>query len=231
MGILRQSRIGFALLGGVITTLATVPPAAATIILEDPGSIVVQQVNDHPCLFGGNSCNNPTGFDYTLLSNNPAGDTYNTDSPTYTVGQIRSILALTDPTNFNSFFVGIDLNTTGKPTEALQLFSITVGGVLIDSFSATAPGQLLQTENNGTGFSDDLLKGFDLSSFAATDSVVFHLTENGAVDGAEEYFLINAANPEPVPEPASLALFGSGVIAMMGALVLQRRRKRDSTVA
>lgn len=224
-----------------IAALVVERPAAATITLESPSSIVVQQKYDHPCIFGGNSCNNPTGFGYTKLSNNPSGDTYNAYAyPTspYTVGQIRNILALTDPINFNSFMVGIDVNTTSADSEALQLFSMTVtnaAGTILgqQQFSSNTinPGGIvgapLITQNNGSGFSDAILKTFDLSTFASADTVQFHLIENGAVDGAEEYFLVNAANPEPVPAPGTLGIMGVGLI---GLWMVVRRRKRDESL-
>ena len=220
--MLGRFRVALAILGSAALWLAATPLAMA-IVLENPGSIIVQQVNDHPCLFGGNSCNNPAGFGYTLLSNTPPGDTYNADSPTYTVGQIRDVLKLTDPLNYNSFFVGIDVNTTKAASETLQQFAMYVGGVLVQQFSAAPPGDPLTSVNNGTGFSDALLKTFELTGYADGASVMFHLIENGAVDGSEEYFLVNAANPQPVPEPSTLLLMA---VAAIGLSLLGHRHRR-----
>lgn len=217
-----------------LATILIERPAAATIMLQDPGSIVVQQTNDHPCLFGGNSCKNPTGFDFTLLSNNPSNGTYDAYAPPtsdtppyYTVQQIMDILALTDPNNYTAFSVGIDLNSSKKvATESLQTFAMLINGTVVQQYNVPSPGTTLMTENNGTGYSDDLLTGFDLSNYAPTAQVTFHLVENNATDGAEEYFLVNAANPMPVSEPPTAALLG---VSIFGLGFLRRRSRRTGS--
>jgi hypothetical protein len=209
-------------------------PAKATLTLENPGTISYQQTLNSPCVIGDPSCNNPGGFSFTTL---PGGNVaqYDAVSPVYTVGQITTLLGS------STFSIGIDVNTTTTPaTELLKLFTISVNGVVVDTYSGAGNGTQLQTVHNGNGYSDELIDGFNLTGLAASDTVQFHTIVNDPTDGREEFFLINVASPPPVcnptlpvgtpgacpgevPEPASLAVLGSG----MAALAIFRRRRRS----
>jgi hypothetical protein len=194
---------------------------AQALILENPGSLTYQQTANSPCVIAENSCKNPSSFGVGLIPNgNPSS--YDVTSATYTVDQITSLIGT------NTFMVGIDVNTTTRPlaTEYLQFFGIYVNGVLIDSFGTLTPGSLgtqLYTQNNGNGFSDELLKGFDLSSFSSTASVTFRAIVNNATDGNEQFFLISTAS-NPVPEPGTTAMLGAGLIGMG---YLARRKQKN----
>lgn len=90
-------------------------------LLKNPGSTSYQQRTNRPCVIGENSCNNPGGFNTSII---PAGSFffYDITSPIYTVSQIYSVL------QSDTFSVGIDVNTTTQSlaTEHLQLFEMTV---------------------------------------------------------------------------------------------------------
>lgn len=189
--------------------------AAVSLTLENPGSAIYQQTQNNPCVLGDPSCNNPVGFGYTQFPPGGGSQTYDSTSPTYTVQQIRNIVG-------NTFFVGIDVNTTTQPlaTEKLDYFDLQVNSVVQFVYDPASPGTGLLTVNNGNGFSDALLKGFDLSTFAATDTVTFRAIVNTATDGREEFFLISST-ATPVPEPTAVVLFGT---VLLGVGVWLRKR-------
>jgi hypothetical protein len=186
--------------------------APVPLTLESPALAIYQQTANSPCVIGDSSCNNPAGFGYTLIPTGPSGETYTLDSPTYTVGQIRSIVG-------NAFNVGVDVNTTTKPlaTEYLVSFSATIGGSV--AYLYTGPTQLT-TVNNGNGYSDALLKGFDLTGLPDATQIFFTASIRGATDGREEFFLVSTNAPQ-VPEPATLGLLGLG---LLGAGIARRRK-------
>jgi hypothetical protein len=186
---------------------------AAPLTLDTSGSPSYQQTENRPCVIGDPSCNNPSGFGRTILS--PSTSTYtNILSPMYTVGQIRDLVG-------DQFFVGIDVNTTQSPmaTEWLDSFELLISGV--SAFIFNTPTQLANN-NNGNGYSDALLSGFDISSYMDSQSAQFRLTYHGATDGREQFFLVEGeggGNEEPpppsgVPEPFSVLLLGAGLAGL-----------------
>lgn len=214
---LRNWLPALAMAGGLALAAANSAEAAVILTLDNgPGTTVYQQTNNNPCVIGDPSCNNPPGFPQTTIPPGPAGENYTLDSPTYTVGQVRAVVG-------DQFLVGIDVNTTTQPlaTERLVSFTATIGGVVAYEYTGN---QQLATLNNGNGFSDALLRSFDLTGIAADTPIFFTATVANATDGREEFFLVSNRTTTPVPEPASLALFGAGLLGL--SLVRRAKARR-----
>lgn len=206
--------------GGLALGAAPAAQAAAILTLDNGASTpIYQQINNSPCVIGDPSCNNPAGFGQTFIPAGPAGANYTLNSPTYTVGQVRSIVG-------DQFLVGIDVNTTTQPlsTERLLSFTATIGGVV--AYEYTGNVQFL-LNNNGNGFSDALLRSFDLAGITAGTPIFFTASIADATDGREQFFLVNGGSTS-VPEPASIALFGAG---LLGLGMVRRGKAKPSRLA
>jgi hypothetical protein len=195
--------------------------AVINLTLETPASTAYQQTENRPCIIGESSCKGPL---QTATFPNGQQSVYDVTTMAYTVDTIRALVG-------NVFFVGIDVNTTTHPlaTEFLDLFTASVGGDVF-TYNPASPGTDLFTGANGTGYSDALLKGFDLSKYAGTDTITFHTIINTPTDGKEQFFLITAGDdggvpPSSVPEPGTAAILGLGLLGL-GYTSLRRKNKQ-----
>jgi hypothetical protein len=213
----RMSRTVFSAFA-VVLALGICSNAQADIIidgglsLDTNPSVFYQQTAASPCVIGGNNCLNGT-FAYTVEG--PGGSGTLSDgilSPVYSVSDIEAIVG------GNTFIMGLDYNQTVDP-QTLYLFSATydVGGS--QTFDLTT---VLQTNNNGVGYSDFLLSGFIIPAGATTVQFTATWFNN---DGADRYFLVGAEQPPvpAVPEPATLSLFGMGLLGVARRVI---RRKQ-----
>jgi hypothetical protein len=176
----------------------------------------IQQTDNRPCLIGDPSCHNPDILPETLIGSHDAEGTL--VSPTYTVGQIRDVIG------GDTFFVGLDLNQArglNGGAYTLQSFTLDVDGV--PRYATTAPAVLVPI-NFGNGFSDARIALFNLSGLSDSQQLVFTASFTGGTAGREQFFLSPTDADAPIPEPATMLLFGSG----LAAIAVQRRRRAKS---
>jgi hypothetical protein len=204
---------------------------------------------NNPCLIcGTNQPAQPTGFgynnfqaqgninDYFLFSTATVGGSLGNDvlGTGYEVGDGSVLRAyLLSQLDFNGqFAVGIDVNDTGKAQtlESFYFLNLTKMTVLA-SFSPGVGGVEVPAQNNGTGFPDYTLSGFDINrgDISIGDKVIFFSRWSGANDGAESFFLVAQPGGQgAVPEPATWALMISG---FGGAGAMLRRRRAQLLAA
>jgi hypothetical protein len=230
--------------------LASVPAAAATIdLFATTGSTSIltleavvpggNQPLNNPCLICGTTQPaQPTGFgynnfkatgnisDYLMFSTATVGGSLDNDvlGTGYQVGDGSILRAyLLSQASGTTFNVGIDVNDTGTPQtlESFYFLNLTDRTVLA-AFSPGPGGTPLPSTNNGTGFPDYTLSGFNLDrgDISPGDEVIFFARWSGANDGPESFFLV--AEQGAIPEPATWALMIGG---FGGAGAMLRRRR------
>lgn len=146
-------------------------------------------------------------------------------------------------TNTNNLGLVFNVNETGaNPGTTLQdvrigVYQVSTGTWVLQSGTCsgtnpTCPGAFPVT-NQGQGGDGYLfqLTGADLSTYFANPTayrIGLWANITGSDDGPEDFYFQSIVcttncNPPPVPEPTSLALFGSGLFAAASAMYRRRR--------
>jgi hypothetical protein len=214
-----------------LNLIAVPPPGNQP--LNTPCLICGTQQPQQPANFGYN--NYQQGGSQTAFSDFSTAATGNqslgtdTQGTSYLVSFLRAFLISQLDLN-GRLDVGIDVNTgTGQGPEVLERFVVlnTTQHTILADYNP-AIGTPLPTANNGTGFPDYILSGFniDRNDISAGDGIEFYARWSNASDGAESFFLV----PVPgalvdTPEPAALAILGVA-LAALGYLTASRRPSR-----
>ena len=144
----------------------------------------------------------------------------------YSLSFLQAYLLAVGDTSLK-FSIGIDVNDTNKAQtlESFYLLNLTTHTVL----AALTDPVLLTNANNGTGFPDYTLTGFDINlgtDIHIGDQLIFFARLSGANDGPDSFFII-AQGVAETPLPAAVWMFG-GVLGIAGMIAGQRRRRQRS---
>jgi len=196
---------------------------------------------NNPCLICGTTQPaQPDGFgynnfkatgnisDYLMFSTATVGGSLANDTlgTGYAVGDgsiLRAYLAA--QASGTTFSVGIDVNDTGvaQTLESFYFLNLTDRTVLA-SYSPGPGGTPLLATNNGTGFPDYTLSGFniDRGDISLGDEVIFFARWSGANDGPESFFLVAGPQVAAVPELSTWMYMLCG-FAGLGFMAYRRR--------
>jgi len=217
--------------------------------------IAGQQANIDACIIAGTNCGQQqAGFGFNDFSSNGSLSAYNmySTTPTGTVADsvpgtpytAAQIVAAVGGVQFN---IGIDVNTTNAASETLlkfEVIDVTLGNLVLYSFTGVnGSANIGDGDANGNGYADYQLSTVNLAGgfgVSATDQILFRAQWNGAVDGAESFFLFNGRgggviNPQCDPNcpPAAVPgpIVGAGlpglIVACLGLIGLARRRRKS----
>jgi hypothetical protein len=130
-----------------------------------------------------------------------------------------------------NFSIGIDVNDTNDPQilESFYLLNLTTKTVL-SVYSLAPGGTALVNANNGTGFPDWTLSGFNIdlgTDIHAGDQLAFFARISNANDGPDSFFI----QPLAVPGPIAGAGIPGLIMALCGLFGLQRARRRRNSLA
>ena len=192
---------------------------------------------------GDNQPQQPLDFGYTNFKNTGSADSliyfstnvsgggnagFDTVGLPYDGAFLRAYLEANGDPNLQ-FSIGIDVNDTGKAQtlESFALLNLTQHTVLAQYSLFQPGGAEILSKNNGTGFPDYTLSGFNITlgdDIKLGDQLIFYARISGANDGPDSFFIVPQAIPGPVVG-AGLP----GLLAACGALWGFARNRRRRT--
>jgi hypothetical protein len=128
-----------------------------------------------------------------------------------------------------NFTIGVDANDTNDPQTLTSFFllNLTTHTVLSAFINGTTGN--IASQNNGTGFPDYTLSGFNITvgqDIHLGDQLIFFARIDNANDGPDSFFIQPAAVPGPIVGAGIPGL----VMAMLGMFGLNRYRRKRSAV-
>jgi len=141
---------------------------------------------------------------------------------------LRAYLLANGDSSLN-FAIGIDVNDTGtaQTLEAFALLNLTQHTVLAQYSLLQPGGALIPSQNNGTGFPDYTLSGFNIdlgTDIQFGDQLIFYARISGANDGPDSFFIVPQAVPGPIVGAGIPGLI-AGCFALLGLGRWRRNRR------
>ena len=197
-----------------------------TLIRLGSGQTGLTQSIERPAVVGDQSTiENPDGFETAEDPNSSQKNVNIKSNDAYTVQQIRELVG-------DVFDVAIVVNEPSGDSIELFKFELEISSESNQTIFQYDDGDDIENVNQGDE-ADAYLTGFNLSGFAANDSVsldIHYHQDHHSASGDETFFLVSRGNNQVVPEPTSIILWMLGA-SISGVMFWWRQRAPTRNVA